>query len=1266
MTNVMQMGKKAFTWSVVVTTILWSMGVAALVPLVANAAEACPPLEAGDLFKVPGNSAVYLLNADMNRMYFPNSAVYQTWYPDFSGVVEIPNTCVDAYPAPASAPYGVNFRPGSALVKVQVSPSVYVVEEGNQLSKIGSEQVASDLYGSNWATKVYDIADVFWPNYTGRGAELTDATLHDGMLAKVAGSNDVYYVTGGEKFMLDGAVRNSAEVQVVSQSVLNSVPDGSGTKTAASLYSDPTQGAGGSGSGTGTGTGSGTGTGTSSAGTLTVALAADTPSGTNAVKSAARVPFTKLNFTATGGDVVIDRFVVERMGFGINGDFSKINAVDAAGNLLNEAGKTLNSSNQATFTEDIVVPSGQTVSYTLVADMASSVGGGNLPTLALVSLDTASTVVGNLPLEGNPVNINSSVTLGTVTVEEATSVGNSTEQVGEQNVLLASLRISVASEDFQIERLILNNSGTASDSDIQNLELLYNNNVIATGSLVDKYVNFDLSACGNDCKIDKGRNKTFEVRGDLVSGSSRTINLDVKRDSHLLAKDLNSNFYRLPTNSASSMTNTITISQGKLNVTKVNNVPAQDVPEDVTDIALASWNFHVTGEPIDISTLVFKITTTGTVAPQAFDALTLYDAGGSALTGGVDGVGASAASVGYASSTDTISLDPGDNILTLRGNIDNTPSANDTVQFAIDMSNTDNFEAIGLDSGETITLGTYATPNAVVSANTQTITTARLRVTTLTTPTAATYAPGTSDVVVARVQLDASGSSEDLKVTQFKVKDTTSATAKTIDFQNIRLWVDKDGDAFDGDNDLEQLNEVQNGSDSDAGDDETFTFNLSGSDQFVVKKGKKVIVEVRANIAGGATVGSHTFATNVADDVSANGVDTTSSVSEVIDSAAGQATSVGTSGGQVEISIATDNPTAALLAGGTQGVTLATFDFYATTTEDVEIESIKFTQRVTDTSSSSFQDYSQLYLEDENGNNLGSVTPTSTTPVIEPGDDVFVVDKDSGQPMKVYLKANLASLGPSQSDPISVGGHRVGFNIAAVGDVIAKGALTGVGSTEFFGSSVPNGNTHYVYRALPTVTPLAVGSTLTNGENVLYKFRVTANSGDVGVGKFTFDLTTTTATVTNVELYDVTNTQENRLYSMSMGTVANGYLEVPLNEDVEGDNTQAIKEVTVSNGTPRTFELRGTVTGVATGASVSTRMGGDSALADGSSSNGSPAQLANYLTASTTAIDAGLHDDFIWTDRHLGSHSVNTNDWTNGYLVSGLSSGSSTPSVVSK
>ena len=231
--------KVGFIGSVALLTIIWSMGLAVFAPSITMAAD-CPVLSSGDLFKVPNNSAVYLVNANMQRMYFPHSTVFKSWYEDYLTVVEIPTTCVDNYPSPGVAPFGVNYRPGSKLIKVQISPSVYAVGSDNTKYKIGSEDVASALYGSDWASKVVDIADVFWPNYVHTGDQINEAVPHEGMLIKVAGG-EVYKVQAGELYKVDGLVRESADAQTVSQAVFDSVSDSGAKVSANSLYTDPAQ-----------------------------------------------------------------------------------------------------------------------------------------------------------------------------------------------------------------------------------------------------------------------------------------------------------------------------------------------------------------------------------------------------------------------------------------------------------------------------------------------------------------------------------------------------------------------------------------------------------------------------------------------------------------------------------------------------------------------------------------------------------------------------------------------------------------------------------------------------------------------------------------------------------------------------------------------------------------------------------------------------------------------------------------------------------------
>lgn len=199
----------------------------------------CPALKSGDLFKVPNNSAVYLLDDNLNRMYFPTSDVYHSWYDDFSYVIEIPNICVDSYPTPSQAPYGVNYRPGARLVKVQISPSVYVIEPGNKLRKIGNEDVAKELYGNNWASLVRDIADAYWINYPARGEEMIDSRPHDGMFVKTEGSSDVYYIENGMRKKLDK--EPNEDVRVIKEELINKVLLDNSIISVEIVYSKPVQ-----------------------------------------------------------------------------------------------------------------------------------------------------------------------------------------------------------------------------------------------------------------------------------------------------------------------------------------------------------------------------------------------------------------------------------------------------------------------------------------------------------------------------------------------------------------------------------------------------------------------------------------------------------------------------------------------------------------------------------------------------------------------------------------------------------------------------------------------------------------------------------------------------------------------------------------------------------------------------------------------------------------------------------------------------------------
>ena len=207
----------------------------------AIAEEACPTLTVGSLFKVKGHSAVYILDETLHRLYFPNSEVFHSWYKNYADVVEITESCVDQYPAPLDPPFGVNFRPGARLVKLKISPSVYVIEPGNRLRKIVSEAVAKELYGPNWANLVRDVADAFWTNFKEKGDDLKESKPHDGMFVKTPQSVDIYYVKDGELEKVDGEVVDKNDVRIIGNGVFRKLAIKSGLFASKEAYKDAHQ-----------------------------------------------------------------------------------------------------------------------------------------------------------------------------------------------------------------------------------------------------------------------------------------------------------------------------------------------------------------------------------------------------------------------------------------------------------------------------------------------------------------------------------------------------------------------------------------------------------------------------------------------------------------------------------------------------------------------------------------------------------------------------------------------------------------------------------------------------------------------------------------------------------------------------------------------------------------------------------------------------------------------------------------------------------------
>lgn len=1236
--------KKTFTWGVVLTTVVWSLGIAAFSVNVVGAAQD------GDLIKMAGNPAVYWLLGG-KRYVFPNDKAYFTWFSDFSGVVTVSQSELQTYAIGGN----VTYRPGTRLVKITTDPKTYAVEPGGKLRWVTSEAIAVSLYGSNWNKRIDDVPDPFFVNYTS-GADLTSAQYPVGSLVKEEGSSTVYYLADGSvkrAFASDAALSAN---RYKSGDVLTAAAGGLASYSAGSSLTGKEDGLANYGGMAGGGP-------VSAGGTLSFSLASDTPVSSTAVKGAARLPFTYINMTATGGDAVVDSVVIQRGGVAQDTVFDDLAIlVDDVQIGLN---KTLNSTHQATLFDDITVPSGTTKKLMLTGNTAASLSSnvGETPTLGLVSVNLKQgTLSAALPIYGNAQTVNNSVSIGTVTIAAGSqNPSASTQKIGTKAYIVSEVKLTIGSaEDVEVKEILWDHAGSADDTDFSNVQLVSDGVVLATMEhTVNKKARFVLNPAQ---KIEKGKNRSYGIRVDIDSGSNRTIDLDIEKNTDLIVKGLTYGYNILATGWPSSTDPRFngvitTIDTGSLKIEPLAT-PANKIADGGKGQVLGMFNFEAKGEDVSITRLGIQIATVGSGATPATTSdvtnVTVFNEAGVAVAGPKDptydyGVGLT--SYGSATTTDTITVPIGVQKYTVKGDLSSDFNAGNNV--FINITPGANVTAKGSTTGKTIT----ATPATIQSSTTQTVQAGSLVASVQTSPTAQTVVAGTNGFTFANLVLDAQSSGEDVRVTQLKVAEHSTGSAYPAVVSGMKL--------YDGSTELLTSNDPDpTSTTAAAAATSTFTF----VNALVVPKGTSKTLTLKANISKSVTSGSVSLGMQMdaTNSVSATGVDTGNSITPTYNYADGQAMTL-TSAGTISLSADASTPIAGLLPANSTGLAVAVLGASAQF-ENVNLEKAYVT--ITAVNSGGVDQFDKVWLTD--GTKTVGVTPTSSdatsaTVLFDMSLDPFVVNAGSSKLFTVKVDTSNVDLSNS-----SKGSSGQGFQLSvnATGDVTAKGAASGNAATV---SGTPSFNAFTLYRSVPTidVTSSVTNKLTGNGNYELHKFTVSCDpKGPCGLYKFTYGINTTTVSVTSLEVRDS---------SYTAGPVATLSTEVdPQASDVQNimqflfdtnsslvANGGELREV--PSGGSRTFTLKGTVSGFTSGSSngVVVALAGDAAFPS------TVMECAGTTSGDNacTGVDSDDQDDFIWSDfsfttQYNSSTATNTKMWTNGFRVKGLDSTTGTAQAI--
>ncbi len=143
---------------------LLTLFIAAGILLLGHSTSAETPtfLQEGDLVRGTSQSTVYYYGHDGMRYVFPNEKIYLSWYEDFEAIVWIGDEELTTIQIGGN----VTYRPGVKMIKIQSDPKTYVVATNGTLRHIASQEIAEDLYGTSWQSKIDDLPDSFFGNYT--------------------------------------------------------------------------------------------------------------------------------------------------------------------------------------------------------------------------------------------------------------------------------------------------------------------------------------------------------------------------------------------------------------------------------------------------------------------------------------------------------------------------------------------------------------------------------------------------------------------------------------------------------------------------------------------------------------------------------------------------------------------------------------------------------------------------------------------------------------------------------------------------------------------------------------------------------------------------------------------------------------------------------------------------------------------------------------------------------------------------------------------
>lgn len=1016
-----------------------------------------------------------------------------------------------------------------------------------------------------------------------------------------------------------------------------------------------------------------------------------------------RVPFTVVKFSAPAGtDVKVNSLVVERTGLAADTAVAGVVLLDEAGTQLGIA-KTLNSNHQTTLTEPFVVRAGQTRIMTIAgnAETSSNSLAGQVVYLALKQVNSsAATVDGVLPITGAGHTVNESLSIGSVTMLRGSlDPGSSlTKRVGWTDYIFSSVKITAGSfEKIYLKSIRWDQSGSISSGDLANIKTYvggtaYDNVLSSDGKY---YTAIFGDNGGKGVLIDKGFSAEVTIRGDIVSGSNRTIDFDIAKrtDIGLVGETYGYGIIPPqtgtsdPTDDTAAFSSTedpwydaaqVLVSIGSITITGANTIPAQNVAVNLNNQVLGGFTIEVKGEQISVGRMDFFFMATGTsastggagIAGTNVTNITLVDPNGAVVAGPVDGTTVKNGH-GKVRFTDTVTYPVGIGVYTLKGKLSTTFPTNSTFQASTTPSS--GWATVtGLSTGKTITPS-----SAVITANQMTVKAGAIGVSVSSVPIAQTVITGASQFLFANYILDGTSSGEDLRLTNIPLAYDVHTGGAAADVLNCKLY---DGSTV-----------VTSTSINPSAAGSSTNFILSGTG-LTLPKGTSKTLGLKCDIISGAAAGGK-YAFGLGGDDADNGAHSNDwtgvsgltsgqTIAQTVTDGVGQYMTAAT-GGTLSVVLDSNSPPYRIVGAGQTGVELSRIKFSAVN-EDIDLR--QFALVISGNASNSPVDLVGRQITLWNGSTqIGTaVFPTAdnaTSSAIATGS--FRIPRNGARILTI--KGDIAAI--SLDGPMTASGEllKVDYDGANVGLNGNYGTGVESGNTVNGATTVTASQGVRIMEAYPVLAYHTIPTTsyaITSGANQkLYRFSVTANNEEVALYKvsFTIGSSTLSGSGAKLSLYSLYAYTDSLFSQIDSNFTTSGILNTgqcfsaaanPATTNPPGTLTPEIyfsktgcnlatTTYVVPSGATRYFELRATAAGLSTVTTskdtITVQLDGDSAFPTAHQSGGDTGDMGRSGINAVQGVDNDTNDNFIWSPVSTTTqNTVYDLDYTNSYQVIGL------------